>query len=34
MAISLIHVDESIPKKVLDILRHLPNIVSAQMVKL
>jgi D-3-phosphoglycerate dehydrogenase len=34
MAISLIHVDESIPKKVLDILRHLPNILSAQMVKL
>ena len=29
MAISLIHVDESIPKKVLDILRHLPNILSA-----
>jgi len=34
MAISLIHVDESIPKKVLEILRHLPNILSAQMVKL
>ena len=34
MAISLIHVDESIPKQVLDILRHLPNILSAQMVKL
>ncbi len=34
MAISLVHVDESVPKNVLDALRRLPNIISAQMVSL
>jgi D-3-phosphoglycerate dehydrogenase len=34
MAISLIHVDNPIPKEVLDALRRLPNIVSAVLVKL
>ena len=34
MAISLVHVDESVPKKVLDALRRMPNILSAQMVNL
>jgi D-3-phosphoglycerate dehydrogenase len=34
MAISLIHVDDSIPDAVLERLRTLPNIVSAQLIKL
>lgn len=34
MAISLIHVDDKIPTPVLDRLRTLPNIVSAQLVRL
>ncbi|MFQ5849713.1 MAG: phosphoglycerate dehydrogenase [Candidatus Binatia bacterium] len=34
MAISLIHVDDAVPKEVLEALRHLPNILSAEMVKL
>jgi len=34
MAISLFHVDNSIPKATLDALRKLPNIVSAELVKL
>jgi D-3-phosphoglycerate dehydrogenase / 2-oxoglutarate reductase len=34
MAISLIHVDEAIPKETLEALRSLPNIVSADVVKL
>jgi D-3-phosphoglycerate dehydrogenase len=34
MAISLIHVDDPIPDAVLDRLRTLPNIVSAQLIKL
>jgi D-3-phosphoglycerate dehydrogenase len=34
MAISLFHVDNSIPKTTLDALRKLPNIVSAELVKL
>jgi D-3-phosphoglycerate dehydrogenase len=34
MAISLFHVDNAIPKETLDALRKLPNIVSAELVKL
>jgi D-3-phosphoglycerate dehydrogenase len=34
MAISLIHVDEAIPDAVMDRLRTLPNIVSAQLIRL
>jgi len=34
MALSLVHVDERIPPAVLDQLRKLPNIVSAQMLEL
>lgn len=34
MAISLIHVDDPVPDAVLDRLRTLPNIVSAQLIKL
>jgi D-3-phosphoglycerate dehydrogenase len=34
MAISLIHVDDSIPDPVLEQLRKLPDIVSAQLVRL
>jgi D-3-phosphoglycerate dehydrogenase / 2-oxoglutarate reductase len=34
MAISLFHVDNAIPKETLDTLRKLPNIVSAELVKL
>lgn len=34
MAISLFHVDEPIPNAVMDRLRHLPNIVSAQLIRL
>lgn len=34
MAISLIHVDDAVPEPVLDRLRTLPNIVSAQLIKL
>lgn len=34
MAISLIHVDNSIPKDVIEELRHLPNILSAVLVHL
>ena len=34
MAIALYHVDNPIPKEVLDALRRLPNIVSAVLVKL
>jgi hypothetical protein len=34
MAISLFHVDNAIPKDTLDALRKLPNIVSAELVKL
>jgi D-3-phosphoglycerate dehydrogenase len=34
MAISLIHVDDAIPKETLKELRSLPNIVSAELVKL
>jgi D-3-phosphoglycerate dehydrogenase len=34
MAISLIHVDDAIPDAVLERLRTLPNIVSAQLIKL
>lgn len=33
-AISLIHVDDAIPKESLDTLRSLPNIITAEMVKL
>ncbi len=34
IAISLIHVDHSVPKDVLEALRRLPNILSAQLVRL
>lgn len=34
MAISFIHVDDAIPKETLEALRGLPNIVTAQLVKL
>jgi D-3-phosphoglycerate dehydrogenase len=34
MAISLIHVDDTVPDAVLERLRTLPNIVSAQLIKL
>ncbi len=34
MAISLIHVDDPVPEPVLQKLRNLPNIVSAQLIKL
>ena len=34
MAISLIHVDEPVPKETLEALRSLPDIVSADLVKL
>jgi D-3-phosphoglycerate dehydrogenase len=34
MALSLIHVDERIPREVLARLRQLPNIVSAEMLEL
>ena len=34
MAISLIHVDDAIPDAVLERLRTLPNIVSAQLIRL
>jgi D-3-phosphoglycerate dehydrogenase len=34
MAVSLIHVDDAIPNAVMDRLRTLPNIVSAQLIKL
>lgn len=34
MAISLIHVDQSVPERVLDELRRLPSIVSAQLLEL
>ncbi len=34
MAISLVHVDEVVPERVLDELRRLPSIVSAQLIEL
>lgn len=34
MAIALVHVDEAVPKETLDALRRLPNIISADLVKL
>jgi len=34
MALSLIHVDEPVPPDVLDALRTLPQIVSAQQLRL
>jgi D-3-phosphoglycerate dehydrogenase len=34
MAISLIHVDDTVPKKTMEALRRLPSIVSAELVKL
>jgi D-3-phosphoglycerate dehydrogenase len=34
MALSLVHVDERIPPAVLERLRQLPNIVSAEMLEL
>ena len=34
MALSLIHVDEAVPREVLDELRTLPQIVSAQVLRL
>jgi len=34
MAISLIHVDDAVPKETLEALRRLPNIVTAELVKL
>ena len=34
MALSLVHVDERIPPQVLDALRTLPNIVSAELLEL
>jgi D-3-phosphoglycerate dehydrogenase len=34
MAISLFHVDDAVPKETLEALRELPNIVSAELVKL
>jgi len=34
MAISLFHVDDPVPKESLEALRELPNIVTAELVKL
>ena len=34
MALSLVHVDERIPASVLDKLRQLPNIISADLLEL
>jgi hypothetical protein len=34
MAISCVHVDGDVPKDTMDALRGLPNIVTAQLVKL
>jgi D-3-phosphoglycerate dehydrogenase len=34
MAIALVHVDEPVPKETLDALRRLPNVISADLVKL
>jgi hypothetical protein len=34
MAISCVHVDGAVPKEAMDALRSLPNIVTAQLVKL
>jgi D-3-phosphoglycerate dehydrogenase / 2-oxoglutarate reductase len=34
MAISLVHVDDAVPEDALEALRGIPNIVSAELVKL